>query len=58
MWVIKEGINFVHGFDRDHAALIMTLIPKEAKGFDSQGEAELWVNQFGKDLESYVICEA
>ena len=56
-WVINEGISFVHGFDHDHSALIMTVRPWEAKRFGSQREAELWVNQYGKDLESYRILD-
>jgi hypothetical protein len=55
MWVIKEGVSFVHGFDHHHSALILTVLPREAKRFGSQREAELWVNQYGKDLESYRI---
>ncbi len=57
MWVIKEGVSFVNGFDHDHAALIMTVQPGEAKRFGSQREAELWVEQYGKDLESYRILD-
>ena len=51
MWVIREGINFVQGFDRLHLALIMTVRPKEAKRFPSKREAELWIDQYGKDLD-------
>jgi len=58
MWVINEGVSFVHGFDHDHSALIMTVRPREAKRFGSQREAELWVNQYGKDLGSYRILDA
>ena len=57
MWVISEGVSFVYGFDHDHSALILTVLPKEAKRFGSQREAELWVNQYGKDLESYRILD-
>ena len=57
MWVINEGVSFVNGFDDDHAALIMTVQPGEAKRFGSQREAELWVEQYGKDLESYRILD-
>ena len=57
VWVINEGVSFVHGFDHDHSALIMTWRPKEAKRFGSRREAELWVDQYGKDLESYSILD-
>jgi len=57
MWVINEGVSFVNGFDDDHAALIMTVQPGEAKRFGSQREAELWVEQYGKDLESYRVLD-
>ncbi len=53
MWVIKEGINFVHGFDANHFALIMTTSPSEAKHFRSKRDAELWIDQYGNDLESF-----
>jgi hypothetical protein len=55
VWVISEGVSFVHGFDHDHSALTMTVRPAEAKRFGSQREAELWVKQYGKDLRSYRI---
>lgn len=58
VWVINEGVSFVLGFDHDHSALIMTVRPWEAKRFGSQREAELWVNQYGKDLESYRILDS
>ena len=58
LWVIEEGIHFVHGFDHDHSALIMTMRPGDAKRFGSQREAEVWVSQYGKDLESYRIVES
>jgi len=57
MWVISEGISFVHGFDHDHSALIMTVQPREAKRFGSHREAKLWVKKYGKDLESYRILD-
>ena len=57
MWVINEGVSFVHGFDHDRSALIMTVRPTEAKGFGSQREAKLWVKKYGKDLESYSILD-
>lgn len=57
MWVIKEEISFVYGFDHDYSALIMTVRPREAKRFGSQREAELWVKQYGKDLETYRILD-
>jgi len=55
MWVINEGISFVQGFDHDHSALIMTVLPREAKFFGSPEEAELWVLRYGADLDSYRI---
>jgi hypothetical protein len=58
VWVINEGVSFVHGFDHDYSALIMTVRPWEAKRFGSQREAELWVNQYGKDLDSYRILDS
>lgn len=45
----------MHGFDHDHSALIMTIRACDAKRFGSRREAELWVNRYGKDLESYRI---
>ena len=56
-WVINEGISFVHGHDHDLSALIMAMRPREAKRFGSPREAELWVTQYGKDLESYRILD-
>jgi len=57
VWVINEGVSFVYGFDHDRSALIMTVRPREAKRFGSPREAELWVNQYGKDLEFYRIFD-
>ena len=57
MWVINEAVSFVHGFDHDHSALIMTVQPREAKRFGSHREAKLWVKKYGKDLESYRILD-
>ena len=57
MWVINEGVSFVHGFDHDYSALIMTVRPREARRFGSQREAKLWVKKYGKDLESYRILD-
>jgi hypothetical protein len=51
----QRGSQLVHGFDHDYSALIMTVRPREAKRFVSHREAELWVNRYGKDLESYSI---
>jgi len=58
MWVIREGISLVQGFDHDYAALIMTTFPGEAKRFGSRQEAELWVYQCGKDLVFYRIVSS
>jgi hypothetical protein len=57
MWVIKEGISFVHEFDRVHLALVMTTNRREAKRFGSKRDAELWVDQYGKDLGSFRILD-
>jgi hypothetical protein len=57
VWVINEGVSFVHGFDHDHSALIMTVRPREAKRFGSQREAKVWVKKYGKDLESYRVLD-
>jgi hypothetical protein len=56
MWLTPE-VSFVHGFDHDHSALILTVRPREAKRFRSQREAKLWVKKYGKDLESYRILD-
>jgi hypothetical protein len=52
MWVIKEGINFVYGFDEVRSALIMTTSASEAKRFRSRQDAECWIDECGRDLES------
>jgi hypothetical protein len=57
MWVIRDGISFVYGFDRRYAALIMTLIPQKAKRFGSPSEAEVWIHENGLDLGSYRITD-
>jgi hypothetical protein len=58
VWMIKEGVSFVQGFDHDHSALIMTMRRREAKRFGSQREAELWVYRYGRDLESYSVLDS
>jgi hypothetical protein len=57
MWVIKEGITYVQGFDQEKLALIMTTSLLEAKRFRSKQDAERWIDQYGKDLESYRILD-
>jgi hypothetical protein len=57
MWVIKEGINYVHDFDQGQLALIMTTSLLEAKRFRSKEDAELWIDRYGKDLESFRILD-